>query len=493
MPDRRVGRQTALLQLIGFVQRWPLWLLALLSLVGYVIICFWFPLRPYFNRVPLPSICRLAPSVEAGLGYAAWFCVLFGLYWLAYQRARQNNASYTLASILLAATLFSVPLLFTFPFNATDLYRYFVRGRISVVYQESPLSTPPTAFPADPYLPLAGDWVGETSPYGPLWELMAAAVTLFSSENLQLGLLMFKGLAALSHLAISGLLWLMLDDAEPASRAGRVLLWAWNPALLLTFANGGHNDGWMLFWLLMGFWLMRRGRWEAGQIFMVLAPLTKPVGLLPLPFFFLSVWREMPNGRSRVRFLLVSATGSLAMAWLAFSPFGSPLHLAQRLLSEASLAGGFSPTALFIMAARRCGFGVPGKTVIQAAAVLFGLLALWLLWRTWHGRSPVRSAADVFAAYLVQAFKFRIWYPTWLLPWLLLDLKGGTRRLAAGLWLLLTAQLSVVIYGHFWAYLLDQDHLSSHLIGVSFVFALPLVMAALWPVQPRRGTPGSFV
>jgi len=387
----------------------------------------------------------------------------------------------SLASILLIAALFSVPLLFTFPFNATDVYRYFIRGRISVVYRQSPLSIPPDAFPTDPYLPLAGEWAGETSPYGPVWELAAAAVTLFSREDLLLGVLLFKGLATLSHLAIGGLMWLMLHGADPAERAGRVLLWAWNPALLLTFVVNGHNDGWMLLWLLLGSWLMRRGRLEVGQILMVLAPLTKLVGLLPLPFFFLSAWRQLPNSRTRVRFLLASATGGLAMAWLAFLPFGSPLGLAQRLLSEATASGGFSPAALFILVARRCGFDLSIETVVQVASALFALLGLWLLWRTWHGRSPVRAAADVFVAYVVQAFKVRIWYTTWPFPWLLLDLENSSRRLVAGLWLLLTSQLSVVIYGHFWVHLLNRDHLFTHLIGIPFIFALPLVMAFLRP------------
>jgi hypothetical protein len=484
MPGRWVDRQTALSQLISPAKRLPFWLLVLLSLGGYVFIRLWFPLVPYFNDAPPLDIRRLAPSVGAGLGYAALLCALFGLYWLAYRRARYRDTPLSLASILLIAALFSAPLLFTFPFNSTDVYRYFIHGRISVVYRQSSLSTPPDAFPADPYLPLTGEWAGKTSPYGPAWELAAAAVTLFSREDLLCGLLLFKGLAALSHLAIGGLMWLMLRGADPAERAGRVLLWAWNPALLLTFVVNGHNDGWMLLWLLLGSWLMRRGWLEVGQILMVLAPLTKLVGLLPLPFFFLSAWRQLPNDRTRIRFLLASATGSLAMAWLAFLPFGSPLGLAQRLLSEASAGGGFSPVALFILVARRCGLDLSIDPIVQVTSALFVLLALWLLWRTWHGRSPVRAAADVFAAYVVQAFKVRIWYTTWPFPWLLLDLEDSSRRLMAGWWLLLTSQLSVVIYGHFWVHLLNWDHLFAHLIGVPFVFAVPVVMAC-W--RPKDG------
>jgi hypothetical protein len=472
--------------LSGSVKRLPLWLLLLLSLAGYVLIRLSFALIPFYNHSPQPDIRAFTPSLTAGLRYAALLCALFGLYSLAYRRARQRDVPLSLVSILLVAALFALPLLFTFPFNATDVYRYFIRGRITTVYHHSPFSAPPEAFSDDAYLSLAGEWMNETSPYGPVWEMVAAAVTRLNADNLLWGLLSFKALAVLAHLAIGSLIWLVLGDADPTERAGRTLLWAWNPALLLTFAVDGHNDGLMLFWLLLGWWLMRRGRPEMGQIVMALAPLTKPIGLLPLPFFFLATWRQMPRVRAKIRFLLVSGLGCLAVVWLTFLPFGSPLALAQRLFHEAAGGGGFSLTALLILASRRWNLGLPALRIVTAATALFGLLALWLLWRTWRGRSPIRGTADVLAAYLVEALKFRIWYTTWLFPWLLLDLdENNARRLRAGAWLLLTGQLSVVIYGHLRAYCLGKSHLLAHLLGVPFTFALPL-LALLWPGEKRR-------
>ncbi|UCC61755.1 MAG: hypothetical protein JSV36_13240 [Anaerolineae bacterium] len=72
-------------------------------------------------------------------------CVPSGLYWLAYQRVRQDDVPPSLATILLITVLFSLPLLFSFPFNATDVYHYFIQGRISTVYHQSPLFAPPDA------------------------------------------------------------------------------------------------------------------------------------------------------------------------------------------------------------------------------------------------------------------------------------------------------------------------------------------------------------
>jgi len=250
----------------------------------------------------------------------------------------------------------------------------------------------------------------------------------------------------------------------------------------LTFAVDGHNDGLMLFWVLLGLVLMRRGRSGLGQILMVVAPLTKPIGLLPLPFFFLATWRRLPHSRAKARFLLASGLGSLALAWLAVLPFGSPLDLVQRLALEATARAGFSLATLIMLVVGRLGLGPSIGYVARGATIWFALLALWLLWRTWRGRSPVRAAADILAGYLVQAFNFRIWYAAWPFPWLLLDSKKGKvrcRRLSVGLWFLLTSQLSVLIYGHLWDYLLNRDHLVTHLLGVTFTFGLPLLLAFL--------------
>jgi hypothetical protein len=112
----------------------------------------------------------------------------------------------------------------------------------------------------------------------------------------------------------------------------------------------------------------------------------------------------------------------------------------------------------------------------------FGVLTLWLLWQGWrNGRSPLRAAATILAAYSLQALSFRLWYSTWPFLWLLLederpDAPPGF-HLRAGLCFLLTVQLSVFIYGHLRVFVLGGSQLAAHLIGIPFVFLLPLLLA----------------
>lgn len=458
------------------------WLLALLSLAGYVILSLWFPLRPYFNHSPSPDIGSLATSLREAAAYALLLCLLYCLYGIAYRFVRSGDGELSPAILLLTAAAFCVPLILTFPLNATDAYRYFIRGRISSVHRQSPFDVPVASLVDEPYAPLAGEWANETSPYGPIWELVATSATSLMPDNLWAGLLFFKGLAAASFLLVGALIWLSLSGVCPPRRNASLLLWAWNPSLLLIFAMNGHNDAFMLIWLVAGWWLMACDRPQLGMIVMILAPLVKPIGLLPLPFFFIACWKILPNGLTRLRFLLVTALAGLALILISFLPFGPPIPLIQRLISEAGSGGGFSPLAWIILEARARGLDPSIQLATWLGPILLAILVLWLLWRTWHGRSPLRAAADIFAGYIIQAFRFRIWYAVWPFPWLLLDRgqrdEEGTSskaRLAAGLTFLLTSQLSVLIYGQIRKELLGSSQLRAHRAGIIFTFLIPLL------------------
>lgn len=476
-------------------QHLPLVLLVFLSLAGYVVMAFWFPLAPFYRQVPLADVRDFTPSLAAGTVYGLLLVSLYALYWLAFRLTQQGELRLRVGFVLGTAVLFSLPLLFTYPINATDVFRYLIHGRITSFYDTNPYLTPPDAFPQDPFLPLAGEWAGETSPYGPVWEMGAAAIARLTGNDLYAGLLLFKLVGLATFLLCSWLLWLLLADTPPVRRMGLTLLWAWNPALLSVFVVDAHNDALMLLWLLSGYWVVRRGYLTVGMTIMFLGVLTKPIALLPWAFFFLATWRSLPVGAGRGRFLVATAVTTLLLTFFTFLPFGSPFSLVARLAREAANYPGFSPVTLILLFIPEWGTLTMEQynLIINLGRLVFLLLAGWLMWRTWHGRSPLRAAADIFFGYLFTAPAFRIWYTAWPFPWLLLDEADKTRetrpsltsyRLRVGLWFLLTAQLSVIIYGHLHNYVLDEASLPTHLIGVPFTFVLPFVLAAL-PTRQR--------
>ena len=489
MPDSSAPRQTA-------AGRFPLPALLILSVAIYGLMAFWFPLGPNVGISPPADIRTFAPTLPGGLAYAALVVVQFGLFVLAFRRASTGALGpRPLRLILAGGLLLALPLLWAYPINATDIFGYVIRGRIASAYGESPFTSPAAAFVGDPFMPLVGEWAGLTTPYGPLWELPASLLTAISGDSLLAGVLLFKAMAVVAFLATAILIWSILP-AGPA-RAAYTLLWAWNPGLLLTFAMNGHNDALMILWLVSGWWLARRGHPAAGFLVMAVAALTKPVAVLALPFIFIGAWRELPDGRSRARYAAVSLAGAVALAWLSFLPwsgqgsaFRAPLDLALRLVTEATGGAGFSPAVWIYMA---LGQRVSIEMIGMVTQGLFAAFALWLAWLGLRGRSPLRGAADVFFGYLAGALNFRIWYATWPFAWLVLDAGGASvdeasradYRLRVGLWFLLMAQLSVVIYGHVRSFLLGGDQALAHLIGVPAVFVLPWLLALLPPRLSR--------
>ncbi len=474
------------MQLLQRLTKIPLWLLFLLSFVGAVGLVLWFPLLPAYQQAPPLDIRSFAPSANNGLVYAVLLCVLFALNGLAAWQVWVQKRPLSLKQLCATAVSLGIPYLFIYPINANDIYRYVIRGRITSFYSENPFLMPPTAFPTDPFTPFAGEWASVTTPYGPLWELVAGGLTLLSGDNLLLGLLVFKllGLAALVATAV--LLYFLCQSSPAPLRFAIPLLWAWNPALLLMFVGDGHNDGLMLFLLLLGYFSMQRGRGLVGFWIMVLAALVKPIALLALPIFFLALLRDAGNGRQKMRFVLLSSFGSLLLLWLSFLPFDSPLLLLERLIDEAAAGAGFSVATFIFFATQTLGLSLSITQIGQISLLLFALAVLILLWLTWRGRAAARSTGDIFAAYILQALNFRIWYAVWPYPWLLVDsLRENTAvagyRLRVGWWFLLTTQLSVLIYGHLRIFALSGSHQWAHLIGVPFTFGLPFLLAKWSP------------
>jgi hypothetical protein len=456
--------------------------LVMLSLLGYILLALWFPLLPGYDREPVADVRTFAPSLLGGLLYGLVLLSLFALHVLLYQRISRTVAP-SPGRILAVTTLLALPLLFMYPINANDVYRYVARGLIRSRYGLSPFEYAPADFGDELYPFLVGEWGDVTSPYGPLWELTASAVTTIGRDNLLLNLLLFKILGLLSLLAASVLLWSLLAsrDTDSPKQGPYLVLWAWNPALLISFVGNAHNDALMIATLLLGWLVLRRGYHGPGLLIMFSAALFKPIALLALPLVFLGTWRDLGNLRRQLPFTLWLLGGGALILGLAFLPFGSPETLAGRLLREAGGGASFSPTTLLILLSRQFGWTDSFNTLAMAGVVAFAAFFFWLLWQTWRGKAIEAGLANVFWGYILQALNFRIWYAVWPFPWSLLDAYGGAigkkRMLHTSLWFLVTSQLSVILYGHLRVALLGGDYLLAHLIGVPFVFFLPFVLA----------------
>jgi len=460
--------------------------LVLLSFVGYFLLAFFFPLFPNFDLQPVGDIRTFAPTMVSGILYAILILVLFVLYWLLYQQML-NNPTLSLKVILSISVLLALPLLFMYPINANDVYRYVIRGLISSHYGMSPFEYAPADFGDALYPLLAGEWYGTTSPYGPLWESLAFLVTSIGRENFLVNILIFKFVGLVSLVFIGVILWKLFPLRAPLGsfkenrRLAFTVLWVLNPALLLTFVGNAHNDALMILLLLLGYLIINLGFRGPGFLLLLAASLLKPIAILAAPIVFISSLRELTQNRERMVYLFWIFVGGTALLFISFLPYGDPRPLITRLMQEATAGASFSPMALIILVTRKFGVPISFNQITQLATILFLVLYFWILWRTWRGGPAESGLAVAFWGYIFQALNFRIWYASWPFPWLLVDAfsedRSTMRNLWAGSWFLVTSQLSIIIYGHLRVTYLGGDILLGHIIGVLFVFFLPFILA----------------
>jgi hypothetical protein len=142
---------------------------------------------------------------------------------------------------------------------AKDIDAYVTYGRLLGIYHANPYFVPPSAFPHDPTYRFTY-WKNTVSIYGPLWTLISTFLALIAGDAHTHVLYTFRIFAFAMHLANVWLIGAILYNLKCSSRTIvlAMLLYAWNPLALLESSLGGHNDIFMMTFILLGIWLVVR-------------------------------------------------------------------------------------------------------------------------------------------------------------------------------------------------------------------------------------------
>ena len=487
----------------------PLLLCGAASAALYSVFVCAFPLlRSVTDRDVYDLMDLTGHDVRGAIGYGVLVIALFGLYqgaWRLLERQETSTGARSrsfLAIVIGFGVLFALVLVWMYPINATDLFQYFFRSRIFVLYGCNPLFDTPGRFFTDPYLYLVGEWTDIASPYGPVWELLAGGVAWATGGKLLPNLLALKSMAVLFYAGGVVLVYKILGQLAPERRLGGTLLFAWNPLILFQWIGNGHNDVVMLFFILLGIWLWARKRMLWVLPALTAAVLVKMIAVIVIPLFVLSIWLEKPNLRARLRWIVLTVPLSAAIWVLLFAPFGPLGQNFSGILDEAATRVGFSFAATVALVVIKgvvpflarsaswslealqnlanLGIAVPRWLTLGGLAVSY----LWQLGKVWRKRGgPVAAGAEAFFAYLILAPSYRMWYPAWSMPLTALrPTRGRLLRVGAAC---LTAELSVLIYGYLWPW----GTMFTHLVGPPFTLLLPLLLPLLdrWIRRRKSG------
>jgi hypothetical protein len=437
----------------------------------------------------LPTDQGLAANHQASLSstnyieFLALITLAFAIYGLCALLIQQpatrleDHKRYRQISCLIWSGTIAAGLIYVFTpaMLSHDIFVYASSSRLMATYHANPYFVPILAYPHDPFYTL-NYWANSTSPYGPLWSATCFLWGLILVPQATAYVLTFRLFALAVHLVNT---WLVATTLRTSGQSNRIvtlgtLLYAWNPLVVLESCLGGHNDVFMITFLLLGILLSIRAE-KAGF-------LTAPRGYLPpivaftlaalvkfttLPvlvlFMLMLAWRAFPPKSSRTSHfketllqrwptaLLLSFMASVTCSLVALAFYG-PFWIGH---SIQSIQNSFTspPSALYaensilraILAwnqVHKLPLHTVGNTIIQFfsvrktwdyinAATLAGAVIAGAIW-LWHApstRTFLLVSLATLGALLIVTPWFYSWYVTWLVGLVVVCLPIAQNRL----------------------------------------------------------------
>jgi hypothetical protein len=180
--------------------------------------------------------------------------VVYGLAaWFIHRQPEQGNYKYITRFIWLVTIITGCIFVITPALLSHDIFAYTAYGRILAYYHSNPYFVPFSAFPKDAFTPY-DDWKNIPSAYGPIWEFISGLVVRPIGNHLDRAIIIYRLLAFVPHLLNTLLIALILRKMGQSSRIVTLgtLLYAWNPLVLEESCLGGHNDAFMMTFVLLG-------------------------------------------------------------------------------------------------------------------------------------------------------------------------------------------------------------------------------------------------
>src|SRR3974377_2094812 len=173
----------------------PAWLL--LGSVVLSALVYWFGVtQPYhlfnFYQQPLLDL----GSLTQGHPEKLWpliveFVILFALYLATWRIVQRTHTRSAWLIVIGGAIVFSAILLFTYPYDAADIFDNIMHGRILGVYGANPFRDVAVQFSSDPIFPCVA-WDRTISAYGPGWEIVAGLSARLAGNDLLTNVFIFK-------------------------------------------------------------------------------------------------------------------------------------------------------------------------------------------------------------------------------------------------------------------------------------------------------------
>lgn len=247
--------------------------------------------------------------------FAFFLLALFGFYFYFLNLAEKRKVLPKQWSRLIAMT--TAILLFSYPAFSSDIFNYIMTAKVVTFYRENPYLVMPIEFLGEPMLAFM-HLANRLTPYPPLWIGLTLIPSFLAKGNILTSLFLFKLLIVAFYLGIVFLIGKILGEINSRKKLKGVVFFALNPLVLIEVLVSSHNDVVMMFFALLGFFLLFQKRKGPAFLSLFVSGGIKYVTLVLLPIF--GLWDRLKKEK-----LISLACGTLFLA-LFLSPLKRELY-----------------------------------------------------------------------------------------------------------------------------------------------------------------------
>ncbi|OGG17303.1 hypothetical protein A3D78_05610 [Candidatus Gottesmanbacteria bacterium RIFCSPHIGHO2_02_FULL_39_14] len=228
----------------------------------------------YFNR-PLSAAI-----------YAILLILMFVFFlWLLKLSTEKNFPFFRLVLVLICLNLIFA--FISYPAFSHDFFNYLFDARIVTKYHLNPYQYKALDFPDDLWIRFM-HWTHRTYPYGPLWLIITLPFSFLGFGKFVLTVLLFKLMFVITYLLNILLIWKIGSRLPENFRFKSVILYAFNPLILIESLVSPHNESIMLFFLLLSVFLYQvKGNRLLAIISLLVSVGVKFVTAIVLPLYLL--------------------------------------------------------------------------------------------------------------------------------------------------------------------------------------------------------------
>lgn len=466
----------------------PLFLLCFGSLFSI----YWFAAMVFFD-FGKPAQSKLKTANTGQTDQTQW------RHWLhKFIEKQKNQEKLTTKEVMIIGVVFSVifrlTLLFSTPSLSQDIYRYVWDGKVASEginpYQHPPDAQELNSLRDDEIHPKVNHKEIPTI-YPPAAQIVFWAIHEISpaTHSFKLAFLVFD-------LLTMAIIFFILKSFS--INPNRLLLYAWNPLVIIEFSGSGHMDIVGIFFLILALWLLIKNRWHGSTFMLALSFLTKFVAIIFLPivmffkkenkliilllFLILTGLFYLPYADAGQK--LFAGLLTYTEKWQYNSPVFSPILAGVKELLPESLVTDLMITPYGLsedaetLATRKADLALHISKII--IAVTFSAIFIYFFVRL---KRDIKRAGDVWifrlgltllGAFILLNPTVHPWYICWVLP---LAVIVGNRA-----WILLSGLVAL----SYWT-LIDYTSLgiwqqSPWVLWIEYLpFFILLIYDSLWP------------